>query len=313
MQVSIRNLTAWLLAKSFIISGLAHSAKKKILNGEYILSIYFHNPSKEEFESCVKWLKENNFLFLSTSDLECIMQGKLPFPKGGVLLTVDDGWESNEKNVVAIANKYEVPVTIFIATAPVEEGTFWWSFFLNGKQYLRSVSLAAMKKASNQERLLQLEKIKKEKPIKREALTIEQIKKIASSKYISIGGHTHTHSILTNCYEDEVRTEIQLSKQKLESWIGKEVGYFAYPNGDYGVREIQILKESNYRLAFSIQEQYLTPDALKEPYSIPRFCFVEGASFSENICRLLGIWKFSRLRLKQSISEQMRKYKPILP
>jgi peptidoglycan/xylan/chitin deacetylase (PgdA/CDA1 family) len=295
MEITARNLCAQFVAKILIMLGLVRQVKKKALNGEYILSICFHKPSKKEFESCIRWLQKNKFHFLSTSDLDRIILGELPFPKGGVLLTVDDGWQSNATNVVPIANQYAVPVTIFVSTEPVEVGLFWWSYWLKGNAYVirNGVSVEDLKRVPNQERLLIVEQMKKVAPVKRNAMTVEQIKTVSATNYITIGGHTHTHPILVNCNDDEVQTELQLSRQKLEQWTGKEVAYFAYPNGDYNSREIQMLKEFNWRLAFSVdKERYLTPDELKNHYMIPRFSFLEGASFAENICHMAGVWKF---------------------
>ncbi len=58
----------------------------------------------------------------------------MPFPKGAVCLTVDDGWQSNVHNVVEVANRHEVPVTIFVSTTSAEEGTYWWSYVQQARQ-----------------------------------------------------------------------------------------------------------------------------------------------------------------------------------
>jgi len=305
MEITARNLTAWLIAKLLIVMGLTRHATKKALKGEYILSIYFHSPSREEFISCIRWLKKNNFVFLSTSDLDRIIQGVQAFPKGAVLITVDDGWQSNERNIIETARKYCIPVTVFISTDPIEKGVFWWSYWANNKSKIgaNKQSVEALKKVPNTIRLLEVEKKKKATFVERNALTIEQIKNAVSSEYITIGSHTHTHPILTNCNDNEVHSELHSSKQKLESWIGKEVKYFAYPNGDHNFREKQILKELKYRLAFGNQPEHITPTRLKDPHNLPRFFFKEGASFEENICRILGIWKFSKVRVKLAFSE----------
>jgi peptidoglycan/xylan/chitin deacetylase (PgdA/CDA1 family) len=273
MEITARNLTARLIAKLLIMLGFARHARKKAFKGEYILSIYFHNPSKKEFKRCIKWLKKNCFTFLSTSDLDHIIHGDQPFPKGAVLLTVDDGWQSNESNIIETAREFCIPVTIFISTSAVEEGVFWWSYWIVKKREIivNKRSLEAMKKVSNSERLLEVEKKKKVTFVERNALTIEQIENAVSSEYITIGSHTHTHPILTNCKESEVRCELHSSKQKLESWTGKEVKYFAYPNGDYHFREKQILKELNYRLAFNVQPRYITLIQLKIHTAYPGF------------------------------------------
>ncbi|WP_071530915.1 polysaccharide deacetylase family protein [Pontibacter sp. BAB1700] len=206
------------------------------------------------------------------------------------MLTVDDGWESNEANIVEIAAKYEVPVAIFVSTQPVEEGTFWWSYFNLWTTGSSSKGIEALKKVPNCERLAVVNKIKKRYTLTREAMTIEQVYKISLSSVVTIGGHTHSHPVLTNCEERQVYQELNISKRKLESWINKEVAYFAYPNGNYGTREVQALKDSGYKLAFSNVPQYLTRQKLIHVFELPRIGLLEGASLAENICRMVGVW-----------------------
>lgn len=311
MHLSIRNLSSCFVANLLILFGFLRRAKERAMRGDYILSIYFHKPSRKEFERSIKWLKRNKFNFLSSAELVRIIQNRLPFPKTSIILTVDDGWQSNEENIIAVAQRYGVPVTIFISTAPVEEGNYWWSYCKNTLPHsgIKVPSKEALKKIPNEERLYIVEQLKKEVTIERDALTIGQVMRAANTQYITIGGHIHTHPILINCNDDDVYQELKVSKQKLESWTGKDISYFAYPNGDYSSREIQILKELGYNLAFCGEPRYLTPEVLKEPYRIPRFGFLEGASFAENKCRMVGIWKHVSNKMKHSISN---KHKPEL-
>lgn len=293
MKLTARNLGACFIAGLLLMSGAVRRAKKRAMRGEYILSFYFHKPSKKEFETCVKWLMKNRFQFLSTDDIDRLIQNKIPFPKAGVVITVDDGWQSNETNIVEVVNRYRIPVTIFVSTAPVEEGVYWWSYWQKSfPDILKDhTPKQALKKVPNQVRLLELEAMKQKVFIGRDAMTIEQVTKAAASKYITIGGHTHTHPILTNCTDEEVYEELKSCKQKLASWTGKEVTCFAYPNGDYSKREMQVLKELGYHFAFCSNPKYFTPDAVKDRYALPRFGFLEGASFAENLCRITGVWK----------------------
>lgn len=198
----------------------------------------------------------------------------MPFPEGGVLLTVDDGWQSNVTNVVEVANRYEVPVTIFVATTPAEEGVYWWSYVQLANQLgITQVTKKQLKKIPEEERLCILQEIKKKVIPGRNAMTVDQVKSIAASPYITIGSHTQTHPILINCRENQVYEELKGSRQKLESWTGKEVAWFAFPNGDYSRREIQMLTTLNYRLGFSTDPKYLTPDRLHDRFILPRFSF----------------------------------------
>lgn len=292
MRISFRNICGWLFACLLFAFGFVKRATKRAMKGEFILSIYFHKPSKAEFESCIKWFKKNQYTFISTAEVENIIRLGLPFPKGAVVLTVDDGWQSNEENIVEVANLYQVPVTIFVSTSPVEQGVYWWSYFLKArKRLIARPSLKMLKGLPDNERLKAVEKMKEQLSLEREAMTVEQIKRISDSNYVTIGAHTHSHPILPNCSEAQLYLELELSRTNLESWTGKKVTSFAYPNGDYGVREVKALQDLKYGIAFCSDPKYLTPDSLSGAYCLPRFGFLEGASFAENICRIVGVWQ----------------------
>jgi predicted Rossmann fold nucleotide-binding protein DprA/Smf involved in DNA uptake len=98
---------------------------------------------------------------------------------------------------------------------------------------------------------------------------------------------------LPNCEHTYVKKELEISNEKLADWLKKDVEYFAYPNGSYCARDVDIIKEFNYRLAFMNDPHYLTPQKLKNIYEIPRFGYLDGASFAENICRITGVWFFN--------------------
>lgn len=313
MNKSLRNLVCQLVANSFILTGVVRYATARTLTSKRILSLYFHKPGKAEFEWCIRWLKKKGFRFLSLDDIERIKKAEIPFPTGAVVLTVDDGWQSNVSNIVEVAIRHQVPVTIFVATSPVEEGVYWWSYVKLAKQKgLTPYSKEELKKMPEQMRWGILQEIKKKVSPGRDAMTVDEVKTISAYPYITIGAHTHTHPILVNCSLKQVYEELKISRQKLEAWTGKEVDYFAFPNGDYSKREVQILKNLNYRLAFSSDSRFLTPDSLTNSYTLPRFGFLEGASVAENVCRITGIWqpfmmKLSRFTFLKAKNKSVRK------
>lgn len=314
MNLSARYVLGMMLAKLLLTCRCAERAMGKVLRGEQILSVYFHNPSQSQFVACIKWLKSHGLQFISTQTLESILKEGQPLPKGAVVLTVDDGWQCNRANIVDVAQTYHVPVTIFVSTEPVEDGVYWWSYVREAEKLKVSTdSIEALKHLPNYERLIRLNILKKKVKLSREALTIEQVQSISKSPYITIGGHTHSHPILTMCSNKELLLEITESKRKLEQWTGKEVTSFAYPNGDYGTREIQAVKQSGYTLAFCTEPRGVLSTGGSGMYTIPRFGFSEKASFAENICRITGIWQplFYRLkgrpqRRRIEVSQQMQ-------
>lgn len=292
MNKKIRHINASAVAFFLIMTGFTKRVKRKAKRGDFILSIYFHSPSKPLFEFCIKWLKKNGFRFLSQQDILAISQKKMPFPNAGVVITIDDGWKTNEKNIVGVANKYEVPVTIFISTDPIENGNFWWpSIHAALKLKLTDRSVQDLKQVPNKEREEIFQKIQEVVQLPREALTINQVKEIVQSKFITIGSHTISHPVLINCKDEKSYIELKLSKEKIEGWINSSVNYFAYPNGDYSKREIQYLKDIGYALAYTTEPAYLTGQKLKHVYELPRFCIFENISKAEAICRILGIWQ----------------------
>src|SRR4051794_16386279 len=115
MKRKIRFLAASVAARFMILSGFTRDIRKKALRGDFILSIYFHSPEKKIFKYCIEWLKRNGFEFLSQDDILSIIDGRKPFPMGGVIVTVDDGWRSNEENIVSVANELQIPITIFVS------------------------------------------------------------------------------------------------------------------------------------------------------------------------------------------------------
>src|SRR5690606_4519750 len=265
--------------------------KKKALLGHYILSIYFHNPSKKEFSFAVRWLKKNGFSFISLEDLKKIKDGSIPFPKASVLLTVDDGWASNVSNIAAVADDEKVPVAIFVATEAIEEGNFWFRYAKAAKkQNLGFPSTEQMKKLPNHERLSILSSIQEKLTLPREAMTVEDVGKISASNWITIGGHSHSHPILPQCDNNELYKELNACKDKLQRWLNREVDAFAYPNGDFNESVVNATKALGYKLEFANNPAPLTPNALSNPFAIPRLGFLEGASEAENICPMVGIW-----------------------
>ena len=290
--MNLRNILAFLFSHFLIKSGKIKKIKKIASNGEIILSVYFHNPSKKLFESCTKWFLKNGFHFISVHELNEILNSKLSFPKSAVLFTVDDGWKENENNIVSVADKYNIPVAIFISTNPVEKNEgYWWSYVSKGKHFINiRDTVSSLKKVPNDYRLKIVERLKSIITLKDEAITIDNLKKICLSPNVTIGSHTLSHPILTMCSSEMSKNEIRNSKLKLENWLSKDVKYFAYPNGEFSEREIIFLKESGYELAFSTVPKYITKDILPDKYILPRFDVLESVSITENICRMTGAW-----------------------
>ncbi|MBR3116797.1 MAG: DUF5011 domain-containing protein [Bacilli bacterium] len=69
------------------------------------------------FKKQLDYLKENNYYFPSMKELALYVDGKLELPKNSVIITMDDGAESNYRLAYPLAVQYKIPMTMFVVTS----------------------------------------------------------------------------------------------------------------------------------------------------------------------------------------------------
>jgi peptidoglycan/xylan/chitin deacetylase (PgdA/CDA1 family) len=79
-----------------------------------------------------------------------------------------------------------------------------------------------------------------------------QLREMVSGKRVRVGSHTLNHFMTGHLGEDDLRIEINQSKDLLEHRLGVEVPFFAYPYGvrpygAYSLRSEAILREAGYQ------------------------------------------------------------------
>ena len=302
LKRTIRNITGYFLAFILILLGRLHKNKEKAFQQDVITSIGFHNPGKRLFQKLIVWLKKNDFVFLSSTQLIAILKKQTPCPRGAVWISFDDGWRDNVKNVIPVARDNEVPVTIFIYTAAIEEGNFWWRTIQQHPELIPEALREAdtIRQQPESVRRQIIEDIKKSgMTIAREAMTIEEVKEVASIPNVTIGAHTLTHPILPNCQETDLEHELGESKRKIEEWTGGNIRVFAYPNGAFDGRDRPILERHGYESAVTTEEIFA--NANSDTYLFPRHIVMDDGSFIENLCHALGVWAPFIKRIKGNV------------
>ena len=302
----ILNLLEGLFCLGLMIFGVINRKKKKIFFNRYITPLYFHNPNKTVFEKCIKYLKRNNYVFISTKQLIDSINGKSIAPKGAVWISFDDGWKENIDNVIPIIKKYKIQVTFFISTDPVENtGVFWRTYIEKYKENLPGSYKNNTKKLWNIDEKKRKEIIEKiankfNNKIEREAMTVNDIKYISDIPEITIGSHTIHHFITPNCTDEELEYEIKKSKYILENWIGKEVKYFAYPFGDFSGREKRILIKYGFEMAATTRKSLIYNN--EDLYFIPRFGVSDNYILLPRfLSNIVGIWTPLIKKIKELI------------
>lgn len=302
-----RNIIAGFIGMILNNLGFVDTAKRKITKG-CILPIYFHKPRKNLFRNIIIWLKDNNFIFISTKQLVDIIQGKLTLKEKLAWISFDDGWKHNIDNVIPTIVEYNIPATFFITTDPIEntKGLFWWSIIRKNRKKLPlkyRKNLGKLWSVPEAERRKVLDNVTRriDRITQREAMTVQDVKDIAKLPQITIGSHTVHHAISMNCTEHELESEIRDSKIKIEKWIGKEVKYFSYPNGDFDGRERYILKKYGFELAATTENFVINANADRklDLFFVPRHAVVNDGYFCEAICHVVGVWQPFMRKIKE--------------
>lgn len=287
-----RNVIGGIIAIGLLMSKNYDRAKRNAATRSSITPLFFHRISKRLFSKCVLWLKENGYHFISTEQVLNYIRGVGSIPERAVWITFDDGWEDNIENVIPIIIKYDIPVTFFISTDPVENGgVFWWSYVRKfGKLLASDNTIQRMRhlKENQREAIVKQLETRFAEQLPREAMTINEVRSIAQLPQVEIGCHTVHHVMMSQCTDQQLEDEIRTSKEKLERWINRPVRYFAYPEGDYNYHVRELIQRYGFEIAATTENRMVTKE--ENPLALPRFWVRGEGCFSEAKCQMLGIW-----------------------
>ena len=250
-----------------------------------ISSIYFHDPSPDLFEMVLKWYVKHHYRFISLAEVKQLLEAKNNPNERLAYISFDDGWRSN-LDLLPICEKYNAPITVFVATEPLVSGNYWWEYV--EKKY-DSAAKEALKKKPETEFYKELAQLKAETKLERSAMTVEELVEFAKHPLVTIQSHTVNHPIITNLTDETLRMELVESKRQLEELTGDTIDVFSYPNGNVGQREIDALKKAGYRYAFTTEALDFDVENY-QPYLLPRMAMNMHGGKYDNLAKLTGIW-----------------------
>jgi peptidoglycan/xylan/chitin deacetylase (PgdA/CDA1 family) len=224
-----------------------------------------------------------------------------------VAITFDDGYADNVLEALPILEEEEVHATFFVSTENIDTmREHWWDelgrIITRGRHFPESFTLRderlgrtwptstpaerdalycelhylimRLDPARREPWLAQLRRWAQVDETGREeyrTMTSDELRRLASSEWASIGAHTVTHTPLSILSEEAQRDEIVSSKRRLEALLGMEIRVFSYPFGtknDYNRTSVRICREAGFVKAaanFPGQAHRWT-----DPYQIPR-------------------------------------------
>jgi peptidoglycan/xylan/chitin deacetylase (PgdA/CDA1 family) len=222
---------------------------------------------------------------VSAEDVLNALNGGKSLPAQAVLVTVDDGYRDFKETIFPITQKYGIRPVLFVPTAYVGDGIFWWDRLFNAitntdlvqvDTLLGNFSLQdktarqiAFDALANHVRMQPFENARGDIEKLCERITPNRSQNFSytlnwdelrslSAQGVTIASHTHNHPILTHIPMEKARDEIRISLDLIKQQIGQPLPIFAYPDGrDHAVNKdlTLMLKEEGIQLAFTMSDQ----------------------------------------------------------
>lgn len=199
------------------------------------------NLTPDRLESQIKWLKDNGFTIIPLKEAVEYLQGKrASLPPKSVVITADDGWQSDYTYLYPIAKKYNIPVTLFIYPQTISQGKHALTW--NELKELQKTGLFDI-----QGHTYWHPNFKQEK------------KKMTPAEY-----------------EKFVKAQLGDSKKILEEKLGTPITFLAWPFGIYDDYLEQAAANAGYEMAFSIDAR--KANRSYRSMAQPRYMIVAGQS-----------------------------------
>ncbi|HHP5492230.1 TPA: polysaccharide deacetylase family protein [Aeromonas veronii] len=196
----------------------------------------------------MKWLGYETLTFRDLADKGFIH--RLQYGKKYLMITADDGYQDNLTRMLPLLEKYGYKAVVYVVT---------------GESYNRW----DVEHPTNPDTKVSL-------------MSGEQVKALAASGHVEIGGHTLTHPRLSQLTAEQQAHEIQENKRQLEALLGYPLISFAYPYGDMNESAREQAKIAGYRFAVATNSG---PKALhQDPFQIRRIAIFPRTD-------VFGLWR----------------------
>jgi len=256
----------------------------------------------KKWRTFAHWLSSNHRVLPLGEAISFLEQGK-SLPDHAMCLTIDDGFRSTHDLAFPILQELQLPASIYLATAFVDEKKPIWvdrvSYCL-AKAGKSNAELRAAKNALKNRNQDNIEAAVSELenqsgfampsrvdapllPDTQRSLDWDQITKMRDSGLVEFGSHTHTHRILGRCSSEVILHELRKSKSIIEEHLGGNCDLFCYPNGtpgDFTNLTEAIVRETGHRASLTTKPGWNAYNA--SPFALRRL----GVDNSLDLTRL---------------------------
>lgn len=284
----------WLLKEVFYfgirLSGIPLIVRHAVARTRVSIMLY-HYPRPEVLEKHLAYLSRHyNFVTIEQLSHALSQRKWGEVPPRALLITIDDGRYCNAL-LGGVFKRYNVRPIIYLCTRIVaSHRAFWWFQVPNRRA-------SELKQLPHFDRLVALERDTGYTPDRDycekrpDGLSKDEI--TAMAEWADFGSHTRYHPILTTCDGKTCADEIIIAKAELERLTGKPCRHFAYPNGDYSERELELVRRAGYTTARAVDVGWTS--VRSDPFRLRVTRASDDASVNALIAQVCGLPQWLRL------------------
>mgnify|MGYP002639618489 CR=1 FL=1 len=280
------------------------------------------SATPDVFEAQMRLLRDD-FSPVSIADVLDSLAGKRTLPRRAVLVTVDDGYRDYGDYIFPIATKYGVSPLLFLTTAYVDAGTFWWDKLYQAVNYAEEdmlecaygnydIATPAQRKATlrslrskikattsfsaamqNLDELYQKIPLEKQDELLHSATLNWDELRTLTKQGADIAAHTHTHPLLTRIPFEDACKEISHSRSLITQKLEQSLPVFAFTDGQpqfFSENLITFLEKENIKVGFTTIDRSAILSA-KNALAFPRVGVYQRLSLEAFAYRLTPLYK----------------------
>jgi len=279
------------------------------------------STTPQQFDEQMKFIADR-YNPISIQDLLRAIHGEGSLPKNAVLVTVDDGYRDFKDEIFPICTRYGIQPLLFIPTAFVGAGNFWWDkvyqiIYLSGQSSLNTPFGEFLISTSSEKRqaLEQLTRSLKSIPFaiamkwvgnahatfvtltheqQHNTLTWDELRQLVRNG-VTVACHTHTHPLLTRISLEEARHEVRISQDIIRHELGTALPIFAFPDGRphaFSKPLFEMLHSEGFELLFLLAGGRALIQAENGKTIFPRVSVWQSQTLPQFHMRLTPFWAF---------------------
>lgn len=221
------------------------------------------------------------------------------------VLTFDDGYRDNRTDALPVLERHRAPATFYVTTGfAARTARLWWKELETVLRRAKRVAVTVagerlelptadadekraawtvlywrLRRCPEQHLLDAIAELCAAEGVDGRALVEEscmdwrEIAECAAHPLVTIGAHTVNHPMLAKHPDRDVRRELVLSRDELQTCLGRAVRHLAYPVGDptsAGPRDFRLARDVGYASAVTTRPGMIFPEHRAHLTALPR-------------------------------------------